>query len=148
MFINAHLPAIDRERLADALVHEAIHSLLYMHETREPWIVDDRSVPRDAALESPWSGARLTVRNFLQACFVWFGLAHFWARVEDGLSFRPDRVKEHAATARRGFLAGPLDRQLASYSNAIAPPLLEMMRKMQANITASAVKHGTAAAAG
>ena len=27
---------------------------------------------------SPWSNWRLPLRTFVHACFVWFGLWHFW----------------------------------------------------------------------
>jgi hypothetical protein len=137
MFINAHLPAIDVERLADSLVHEAIHSLLYMHEVTEPWVRHEGSLAPDALVVSPWTGARLTLRNFLQACFVWFGLAHFWIRALHGSPFRRDRVEANATAARSGFVKGPLLGVIASCSEQVAPPLLDLIEAMQANILAA-----------
>jgi hypothetical protein len=137
LFCNAHLPGVDVELMADSLVHEAIHSLLYMHEIREEWI-DNDVLSRESVVESPWSGATLLVRPFLQACFVWFGLTHFWSLALGGSAFRPERAEARLVMARRGFLNGPLEARIAGYVPHIAPPLLEMVRTMQATVAAGA----------
>jgi hypothetical protein len=137
LFCNAHLPGVDPELMADSLVHEAIHSLLYMHEVREPWI-DEDLITRDSVVESPWSGATLLIRPFLQACFVWFGLAHFWSLARGGLAFRPERVEARLAMARRGFLDGPLEDRIEGYLPYLAEPVLELVRAMQADVAAGA----------
>jgi hypothetical protein len=131
LFCNAHLPSVDTELLADSLVHEAIHSLLYMHELCEPWILDEAVITRCSVVESPWSGATLMVRPFLQACFVWFGLTHFWMRAQRRSTFQPERVEARLATARGGFLNGPLEARLADYVRYISPTLLELLGAMQ-----------------
>ena len=75
LFCNAHLSGVDAELMADALVHEATHSLLYMHELCDEWI-DEDVLTRQSVVESPWSGATLFIRPFLQACFVCVRLMH------------------------------------------------------------------------
>jgi hypothetical protein len=137
LFCNAHLPGVDSELMADSLVHEAIHSLLYMHEVREPWIEED-VITRDSVVGSPWSGATLLVRPFLQACFVWFGLVHFWSLARDGPAFRPERVEARLEMARRGFVDGPLEDRIADYLPYVAEPVLELVRAMQADVAAGA----------
>ena len=42
---NPHLPAVTQVHLAEALVHEAIHSVLYMDEQHDPWVLDPRCTP-------------------------------------------------------------------------------------------------------
>jgi hypothetical protein len=42
--------------------------------------------------------------------------------------------------ARQGFLKGPLETRIEGYLAHIAPPLLEMVRAMQADVTASATR--------
>ena len=133
LFCNAHLPGVDGDLMAESLVHEAIHSLLYMHEVREAWI-DEDVITRDSVVESPWSGATLLIRPFLQACFVWFGLAHFWSRAQGGSAFRPERVEARLEVARRGFLDGPLEARISRYAPYIAAPVLELVHTMQAQV--------------
>jgi hypothetical protein len=137
LFCNAHLPGVDAELVADSLVHESIHSLLYMHEIREPWI-DEQVISRESVVESPWSGATLLVRPFLQACFVWFALAHFWSLARGERAFRPERVEARLAMARRGFLDGPLEDHIDAYLPYLAEPVLELVRAMQAEVAAGA----------
>src|SRR5208337_3830771 len=103
MFCNAHLTAIDSAVLAEALVHEAIHSLLYMHELCEPWVRYE-GLQDAIPIESPWTGSRLALRAFLHACFVWFGLVNFWTRAQRASIFPPRRIEEHLVMARTGSL--------------------------------------------
>jgi hypothetical protein len=140
LFCNAHLASADVELLAESLVHEAIHSLLYMHEACERWVTDQQQFTEDAEVESPWTGATLVVRPFLQACFVWFGLAHFWSLARAGSPFRPRRVEERLATARDGFLKGPLPERITDQAPQIAPRVLDLVREMQAAVEPSAAR--------
>jgi hypothetical protein len=134
IFWNAHLPGISLEVLAEALVHEAIHSLLYMHEVREPWFISTDEYPCDAFVESPWTGARLRLEPFLQACFVWFGLCNLWSSALGKSTFVAQRVHERLNTARRGFLIGPLLSRLAEHVPLIAPEFCEQILLMQEEI--------------
>ena len=79
IFWNAHLTSVDAGTLAEALVHEAIHTLLDMHRSRNPWVLGPRQPAGEHdVIVSPWTGAGLLLEPFLQACFVWYGLLHFW----------------------------------------------------------------------
>ena len=62
---------------ADALVHEAIHAVVYRLELIEFLHLDDRASLAQQTT-SPWSGRSLTLRSFVHACFVWYGLWHLW----------------------------------------------------------------------
>ncbi|MFE5026282.1 HEXXH motif-containing putative peptide modification protein [Streptomyces sp. NPDC056656] len=66
--------------LVDTILHEAIHSLLYMVEAGEKWFTDPD--PRRSGKVSPWSGRNLPLHSFVHACFVWFGLMSFWSAVD------------------------------------------------------------------
>lgn len=90
--------------IADSLVHEAIHSLIYRMELFFFLHTDD-----DASLllktSSPWTGRELPMRSFVHACFVWFGLWNFWK-----LCSTPGKnVTKHRTVAQAGFLKGPLE---------------------------------------
>ena len=107
--------------LAEAIVHEAIHALLTVQEERAPWVLDEelwRPVPR---LRSPWSGRALPVRPFLQACFVWYGVLHFWVLATGGPAFDERRATALLRRAVAGFMSdaipdalAPLERQLSA----------------------------------
>lgn len=77
LICNCHLPSVSERVLADAIVHEAIHGIIYRFEA-----FGERLLKGDKAgcpqVSSPWTGARLSVESFAQACLVWFGLHHFW----------------------------------------------------------------------
>ena len=137
MFCNAHLTAIDSAVLAEALVHEAIHSLLYMHELCEPWVRYE-GLQDAIPIESPWTGSRLALRAFLHACFVWFGLVNFWTRAQRASIFPPRRIEEHLVMARRGFLKGPLTSRLLEHSPCIVPQVLELVGTMQEHVLSGA----------
>lgn len=136
IFCNAHIPGVNTALLAEALVHEAIHSFLYMQEACHPWIVGEEQLPDEVVVRSPWTGALLYLRNFLQACFVWFGLAHFWMRLRGGSAFEARHLETRLATARQGFLKGPLLGRISASLPYIASQILSLVDAMQVNITA------------
>lgn len=147
IFCNSELASADIELLAESLVHEATHSLLYMHEALHPWVLRDEPFDAEAVVVSPWSGATLPVRPFLQACFVWFALVNFWSLAQGGRTFGQTRVEERLAVARRGFLAGPLIDLISEYVPHIAPELLGLVRAMQDEVTAEAREQSLAGGA-
>ena len=63
-------------RVADSLVHEAIHSGIHAMESIYGDFVEEGS---DISIDSPWTGRRLSLDQYVHACFVWFGLLHFWS---------------------------------------------------------------------
>jgi hypothetical protein len=131
---NAHLPSVDVELMAESLVHEAIHSLLSMYEVCDPWIIREESLSAESRVRSPWTGSTLSLRTFLQACFVWFGLAHFWAIAQRGSPFKADRIAASLARACSGFLGDPLLTCVSACRSEIAPHVLELLPPMQAQV--------------
>ena len=68
----------DTETVADRLVHEAIHALVFKENLADGALVS--SPDTKVRVVSPWSGSRLELLTFMHAAFVWFGLWHFWRR--------------------------------------------------------------------
>ena len=67
------------ELLAEAMVHESIHGILFMLDELNTWMPGTREdASQTHFIRSPWSGNLLTPRNIFQATFVWYGLYHFW----------------------------------------------------------------------
>ena len=66
------------ERLAENLVHEALHLQLSLVETVEPLVID---LPEEEPVFSPWKGEGRTVRGLLHAVYVFGNLRCFWKRI-------------------------------------------------------------------
>jgi hypothetical protein len=81
---------------------------------------------------SPWTGTKLPVRQFLQACFVWYGLVHFWALAWTTGAFAPDRVRARLTLATSGFLFEDLvDTLVGMCGDGIAPAIVNAICEMQ-----------------
>lgn len=132
----------DEVDIADALIHEAVHSVLDMHEFlgtqaydafqrwfRTPVLYDGR----DRTI-SPWTGNPLALLTFIHACFVWFAEVQFWTRAIAMGAFDKTRSIERLVKASRGFLRSPLTDQLDPYRNEIHPDLYQGVRIMQATV--------------
>ena len=82
------------ERLAENLVHEALHLQLSLVETVEPLVID---LPEEEPVFSPWKGEGRTVRGLLHAVYVFGNLRCFWkciaARVSGSSSFASRRIE-------------------------------------------------------
>jgi hypothetical protein len=131
IFWNAHHPSVDIGLLAEALVHEAIHGFLYMHEACEPWFVEPERIPTHPVVTSPWSGARLRLEPFTQACFVWFGLMQFWRIAERSAVFPAGRADKGVASAATGFCKGPLLSHIPGLQHHLRAPLAEKIERIQ-----------------
>jgi|GEM_PF-3913844 len=67
------------ELFADAMVHEAIHGILFMINEFIEWMPGNKEESSNKYdIPSPWTGNLLTPRNLFQACFVWYGLYKFF----------------------------------------------------------------------
>jgi hypothetical protein len=131
---NPHLEWVSEVEIAEALVHEGIHSLLYMQERREPWIYDPVADRPDAVIVSPWSGNVLSVRSYLQAAFVWYGLANLWAQALSNSTFIKARAISRFSIAVKGFLDGSVTDRLGERRSGINGSLIEAIDEMQATL--------------
>jgi hypothetical protein len=123
--------------LANALVHEAIHAALYMADLDHPWFHDQQWYDDTPRTISPWSGRHLSLWTFLQACFVWFGLAHFWLHAKRVGTFAPELVDAHLDVAARGFIGPSISEQLKSYRGVVASALMTAVEELQDRIADS-----------
>lgn len=130
---NPHVHSVDIADLAEALVHEGIHALLFMEELQHPWGDSPELCDGVRRLESPWTGNSLSLSSFLQACFVWYGLTHFWALALNDRSFEPARIKRRLVRAAYGFLRGPLHNDLEKFPG-IRPEIVDTIQEMQARM--------------
>ena len=89
-------------RLIDALVHESVHAAIYMFESLNYPLCQ----PAEFKVQSGWSGRNLTLDQYVQACFVWWGLLNLW------YSWLPHNKESSASElyerAARGFHTYPV----------------------------------------
>ena len=133
---NPHLTNVDEVAIAEGIVHEAVHGLLFMLERRNRWVADALYMG-PARIVSPWSGNPLRLRPYLQACFVWFGLLHFWGLALGAGAFSAARVRSRISTCVQGFLGGSLVDAVNSFIDGISPDLIETIAVMQAHVVES-----------
>jgi hypothetical protein len=107
--------------IAESVVHEATHSLLYMQIPEQPWGID-QDVFEERKAVSPWSGRPLPLTTYLHACFVWYGLVNFWSQARGIGCFPQRRVEGRLARAALGFLKGPLFANMARDEEAVVAP--------------------------
>ena len=103
-------PAEERdrvERLAESMVHEALHLQLSLVESVEQLVTD---VPDEKLVVSPWKGEGRTARGLLHAVYVFGNLRYFWksmvSNAPDSSSFARSRGETiNADLARAAHLA-------------------------------------------
>jgi hypothetical protein len=134
VLVNIAEERVSIEEIVDALVHEAIHGFLYMHESLEPWVLDLSLYTDEGAIVSPWSGTLLPVRPFMQACFVWYGLTMFWAQHVGSGAFDQERTYYLLGRALAGFRGDSLADLLAPSRDAIRPELVDLIDELQQTV--------------
>lgn len=128
---NPHLAKVDAADIADAIIHEGIHALLYMQEQRRPWVLDPSLYEHVHRTHSPWTGNPLPLRPYMQASFVWYGLLNFWCMALGSDAFPAARVRARISQAALGFLGAPLVSRIEEFRDRISPELIEAMETMQ-----------------
>ena len=132
---NPHGPKVEDFHLAESLVHEAVHALLYMQVQTSPWGLVDLPEDREPRVTSPWTGNDLALSAFLHACFVWYGLAQFWCLALSAGAFTAEGMTRRLARAAAGFVGPPLlDRLPGQSVNSVIPVIKESIGRMQASI--------------
>jgi HEXXH motif-containing protein len=134
VFGNPHLESVDAALLAEGLVHEAIHSLLYMGERIEPWVTTPELYGPEHRTRSGWTGNPLPLRSYLQAAFVWYGLSQFWCQALSAGTFPADRIRGRIEQSVRGFLRGSVLDQIQPYRYGIAPEVCSAIESMESDI--------------
>lgn len=135
MIVNPHLSDAGGSILADALVHESIHGVLYMNERVSPWVLHkELYIAPSARLVSPWSGRDLLLRPFLQACFVWYGLLIFWSSARAESAFGKSATEYCRVRALRGFELGQLVERLSPWKLFLSDEVLATIDELQRRV--------------
>ena len=124
---NLHSKVWAVELVAEALVHEAIHSLIFKVELAES-LFSSYAAARTMSVDSPWSGRRLPLGGFVHACFVWYGLWRFWRRADSSHTVHGASL---AKRARKGFESGAVLRHMPPEgASLLTPCALEAIEAM------------------
>lgn len=135
MLINPHRERVAGAVLVDGIVHETIHSILYMLEKKRPWLIDiNLYFDESLYIESPWTGTQLRLRPFLQACFVWYGLLNFWSNPTTLSHISPPDALNMAKRAYVGFTKGSLVDIVRPWQKKLDDKLLEAINTLQKNV--------------
>ena len=126
VFVSCPLPAERNrvERLAENIVHEALHLQLSLVERIQPLVIDDSD---EELVVSPWKEEWRTVRGLLHAVYVFGNLRSFWKGVAaerpESSSFARARIQTiDSEMARATHLAG--DRTLTAAGRRLATSIL------------------------
>ena len=130
---NPHHPDASIDCLVEAIVHEAIHGLLYRDSCGKPWVSGDAAVevPR---VTSPWTGRELPVRSFLEATFVWFGLVHLWALACKSEIFGYEAARQRLTRSVSGFTRGSLVDRVHPWAHEIRPEVVQAVDDLQGRV--------------
>ena len=126
--INAHQPQIGVDLLADGLLHEAIHSIVFMFEHSVTRLLSPATMAARTAAVSPWSGRSLQLLSYAHACIVWYGLYGYWRlaeRSEDPAMAA--RARRQCDMARAGFARRPVSQGLRPFHDTLAPETLALL---------------------
>jgi hypothetical protein len=121
---------VDRYRLADAIVHEAVHAYLYAVEAHAPLVYPARRV--EPSITSPWTGALLPLHAFTHACFVWLALLRFWSEATCKGDLLQSRAEHFRIRALRGFVQQRLDAPLSAVCPAVPAAAADALLQVNA----------------
>ena len=110
------------ERLAESIVHEALHLQLTLAENDQPLVID---APEPQLVFSPWKNEQRTMRGLVHGVYVFGNLRHFWQRIcahrTERSSFAETRIEE-------------IDSELAAVKDLAANPALTAIGRLLASL--------------
>jgi hypothetical protein len=122
--------------LADGLVHEAVHCACDIAEMHDGHWLDPAAY--DMRIASPWTGRRLDLHTYLQACWVWYGLWNFWLAALERGAVAADEGARCLARAYGGFHQGAAVERLDASGDVVREDLREALAAAQAAVLAEA----------
>jgi hypothetical protein len=130
--MNPQSENYDWVTLANDLLHEATHHFQYILDRRRS-LLPEPAAARRVPMVSPWTGNSISLYSFVSACFVWFGLVHFWKRALECDVFPQKRVRDALVLSLAGFLGDDL-AGLVESAGWRGAPANTIIRAMQTTI--------------
>jgi HEXXH motif-containing protein len=138
--LNLHSDVGTTPKIANAIVHESIHSLIYKLELVNSLYTDQRAAHSVQTI-SPWTGRTLQIHSFVHACFVWYGLLAFWNHT----SSEDPGVVRMKARAQSGFREqSPLSCLSEEALEVIRPEVRDLIDEMHGRVISGRLPQPTA----
>jgi hypothetical protein len=132
---NPHLQYINKSNIVNSLIHEAVHTFLYLTEQREMPAQDTHVLYYDL-IESPWSKRSIHLLSYIHASFVWYALFHFWKLPEAKIVF-DGHVRDHYLEfVQKGYAGGQMLDRLERFRPHIRPDLMDQLSSLQETMLA------------
>lgn len=129
-FTNAHLEYVDTALLAENLIHEAIHGMLYMYEeVCDPFVLTHEA--NKLAVISPWTGATIKLQSLVQACAVWYGVYWFLRQALERGVIDGKCPYARMDLALQGFQRQPVSKVLSSHSALLRPEIVDLLTELE-----------------
>lgn len=129
LLINPH--KTNMANIVEAILHEAIHCVLYQLEPPFGDFFTDKSKSKEP-IKSPWTGTVITTDNIAQASYVWYGLFNFW------LSAIPysetDRAARNASQTAERIAKGFQNLELSNLEKILNPEMFAAISDMKKKI--------------
>ena len=122
------LPAYNAEKTLEATVRE----LPDLVELSEPLVEDGQA--SGTMVASPWTGRRLDLNTYLQACFVWYGLWNLWRPALASTEFDTMTALRYTALSAHGFVSTEITKPLVALRAALAPQILDVLSDLQTTV--------------
>lgn len=135
VIVNGHLPAVQTASIADAIVHEAIHSLLFMYEETRAALVARDGEAISATVTSPWTRKELFLSAYVHACIIWYGLFWFWHEAKSRRSFSADYCDYFSSRAAKGFAQGALTGVPAELRRFLSEPAIGLLGEIESQMS-------------
>ncbi len=129
-FTNTHLPEATTAALTEALVHEATHCLLHVHEQFDGPFLRVNEANR-LTIVSPWTGTKIQLMSYLHACAVWYGLYWLWSTIGSKGGVPEEQVTLLKRRAYSGFQLRPVSVGLASFDHLLTESIRSFLRELE-----------------
>ena len=134
---NTHLAEASSHAIVEALVHEAIHCILHIHEELEAPFVNDEEASH-AKVRSPWTGATIRLQSYIHACAVWYGIYWLWSADAFAAGPADAEMSGLKKRARRGFQYLPASAGLAPFRHLVPGGVGALLQELEERVLRAA----------
>ncbi|WP_158298688.1 hypothetical protein [Sphingomonas psychrotolerans] len=136
---NPDDPAVGTDALAEAMIHEGLHTVFDMADAllsrvtppRARWVTEPMLYDGVSRTISPWTGRPLDVPTYVHAFLVWFGLLTLWAKVASRGTFEPPIARGRLLRAGAPFATRTAFTPLEPFAGRIRSDVKDLMRQLE-----------------
>ncbi len=140
---NPEHPSVGLDDLAEAVVHEGIHTVLDMADALisrvspkgERWVTDPTLYDGVSRTTSPWTGRPLDVPTYVHGFFVWFGLLCFWSKAASHGTFDSATARRRMLRAGAPFATRIALKPLEPFATSIRSDVLQLLRTIEDDVS-------------